>query len=282
LQLSACETAKGLFLFGPKSGSIQTAYHEQELIVWKGLMHRDGETGLRCCCVWERRSRGGCSAKRVDEAKLVDRQMKRAVVRASVDRDVAVGREDNGERGSVGGGDARQSEDNGLARENGGAINRHDISTDVLASHVADSGSRGTGGNAGQITAFANVASGDLETKRRVITLDCLRDGVEAVKWIIGDFKVHGRQRRAVGRDDTVGSQEAESLDIWGGVREIVHTFVETSVCGRFDERTREIKIIQDFESARIPKKNTKARVRNDASIACRSGTHVDTATEGA
>jgi hypothetical protein len=114
-----------------------------------------------------------------------------------------------------------------------------------------------------------------------VITLDRLRDGVEAMKWIIGDFKVHGRQRRAVGRDDTVGSQEAESLDIWGGgVREIVHAFVETSVCGRFDKRTREIKIIQDFESARVPKKNTKARIRNDASIACRSGTHVDTATE--
>ncbi len=151
LQLLACETAKGLFFFGPKSGGIQTAHHEQELVVWEGLMHHVCDTGLRCCCVWERRRRrrrGGGSAKGVDEAKLVDRQVKRAVVRASVDRDVSVGRKDNRERGSVGGGDARQNEDNGLARENGDAINRHDISTDVLASHVSDAGSRGSGGNA--------------------------------------------------------------------------------------------------------------------------------------
>jgi hypothetical protein len=103
------------------------------------------------------------------------------------------------------------------------------------------------------------------------------------MKRIIGHLKVHGGQGRAVGRDNTIGSQEAESLYIGRSIGEIVHSLVETSVCGRLlDKRTCEIKIIQDFESARVPKKDTKARVSNDTSIACHSGTHVDTATEGA
>ena len=89
MQLSACEAAKGLFVFGPKSGSIQTAHHEKELDVWYGLMQRDCETGLRCGCVWEwkrRRDGGGGSASRTEEAQLSDIQTKRACFWASVDR----------------------------------------------------------------------------------------------------------------------------------------------------------------------------------------------------
>jgi hypothetical protein len=75
-----------------------------------------------------------------------------------------------------------------------------------------------------------------------------LRDGVEAVERVVGHLKVEGRERRTFSGDDAVRGQETEGLHVGRSVGEIIHTFVETSVCCSFDEGTGQIKIVQDFE----------------------------------
>jgi hypothetical protein len=63
-------------------------------------------TVLRCCYAWGRKRRDrGRSAKGMDKAKLVHRQMEQAAAWAGTDREATVGRKDNGEVDSVGGGD---------------------------------------------------------------------------------------------------------------------------------------------------------------------------------
>jgi hypothetical protein len=188
----------------------------------------------------------------MDETKLVHGQMDWAVVWARTDRDVTVGRKDNGERGSVGGGNGGQHSDDGLARENRDVVNRDNVSADVFATDIPNASSGGACGDAGQVAALADVTSGNLEAKGRMIAFDGLRDGAKAMKWVVRDLKIERGQGRTISGDDTVGGQEAKSLYVGRGVGEIVHPLVKTSMSCSFDKGTGQIKIVQDFEIARV------------------------------
>ncbi len=172
--------------------------------MWKRLMD---ERGLRCCCDWDRGQRRD---QRRTEAELVQRQVERAVARARADRDVTVRRKSDCERGSVGGGDGGQSGEDGVARENRDGVIGDDVGTDEFAADVADASGGGACNDAREIAALAYMASGDKVTRSRVITLDSLSDGVQAMKWVVGHLEI---QR---GEDGTIGG----GMTIGGGTRD--------------------------------------------------------------
>ena len=96
------------------------------------------------------------------------------------------------------------------------------------------------------------------------------------MKRIVRDVEIEGGQNGAISVNRAVGGKEAKCLHVRRGVGEIIHTFVKMGVSGSFDKGPREIKIIQDFESARIKQKNTESGVGNNASVACCSRTNED------
>jgi hypothetical protein len=91
------------------------------------------------------------------------------------------------------------------------------------------------------------------------------------MKRIVRDVEIEGGQNGAISGNRAVGGKEAKCLHVRRGVGEII-----MGVSGSFDKGPREIKIIQDFESARIKQKNTESRVGNNVSVACCSRTNED------
>lgn len=138
------------------------------------------------------------------------------------------------ERGSVSrGGNTGQSEDYG------DAINGYDVCTDVLATLVPEANSRGTWGDARKLSTLSDVARGDFKTTGWMITSDSLRDGVMAMKRIVGHLKARRRQRGVVGTIPSARSKKSKSLHIGRGVGNIVHAaFVETGMRSGLDKGT--------------------------------------------
>jgi hypothetical protein len=184
--------------------------------------------------------------------------MERTVVRTRTDRDVPVGRKDDGEGDSIGSDDCSQSGDDRITREDGDVVHRDDVSTDVLATDVADAGGGGTRDDTGKVSTPSDVASGDLEAKSGVVAFDGLRDGIEAMKRIVGDVEIEGGQNGTISWNRTIRGEEAKGLHVRRGVGEVIHAFVETSVSGGFDDGAGQIKIIENFESAGISQENAK------------------------
>ncbi len=118
-------------------------------------------------------------------------------MRARTDRDITVGRKDNGEGGSVGSGNGGQRRDDRVAREDRDAVNGDNVGADVFATDVANASGRGAGDDAREISAPANMASRDFKTKGRMVAFDGLRDGVETVA---------GRDRRSLGTGRSAGT----------------------------------------------------------------------------
>ena len=92
--------------------------------------------------------------------------MEGAVAWAGAHRDVAIGREGNGEGGGVGrGGVSQRRGKHRLAGENRSGINRNDVSTEIFATDISNTGRGGAGDDTGDVAALANVASRDLKTE---------------------------------------------------------------------------------------------------------------------
>ena len=197
----------------------------------------------------------------MDEAKSVHGQVDRAVVGTRTDGDTSVRRKDDGERGGIGSGNSSQSGNDRITREKGSIVDRDNVGADIPAADVADTGCGGTGDDAGEVSALAYMTSEYFKAKSWVIAFDGLRDRVEAMERIVCDVEVERRQDRAISRNRPIGGEEAKGLHIRRSVGEIIHPFVEASMGRCFDERTREIKIIHNFESARITQK--KRQVAN-------------------
>ena len=115
-----------------------------------------------------------------------------------------------------------------------------------------------------------------------MVTLDGLREGVETTKGIVGHLQVEWKQNRAISGDVTIRGQEAESLHVRRGDRKIVHTFVETSVSGRLDDGTGQVKIEQNFERAILSQENGKSRIRENTAVPSCSQADMDAASKGA
>lgn len=109
---------------------------------------------------------------------------------AGVDRDVALGGKNNGERGGVRGNDIGKSKEDGLAGENGETIDGDNKSANELAADIADVRRRGAGSNSREVATFADVAGSDLKPQGRVATCDVLGDRVKAVKGVVGHREV--------------------------------------------------------------------------------------------
>ena len=171
----------------------------------------------------------------MDEKELVHGQMDEVVVWALMDGDITVGGEHDSEGWGIRGQGRRQSSEDGFASEDGNAIDGHDKSADILATDVANPRSGGTGNYAGNIAAFADVAGGDEEAKRRMFTFDRLSDGIQPVEGVIGHLQVKWGHDGAIGGNNTVGGQETKGLDIGRSGGKVVHAFVEAGMGGCFD-----------------------------------------------
>lgn len=138
-----------------------------------------------------------------------------------------------------------------------------------------------TGGDGGEVTALANVASSDLETESRMRTTNGLCHRVKTVKGIVGDGDVQGRQQGLFeGRGGSVRGQAAERIDIGRDVSQIIHALIKASMSCSLDESRFDVKVIQDRESVRVPKENTKSGIGNDAPISSSSGSDMDATTK--
>jgi hypothetical protein len=204
-----------------------------------------------------------------------------AVVRTGAHGNIAIGRKDNGERDRVGGGGSSQRGEYRLTGEDRSGIDRDDVGTEIFTTDIAYACRGGAGDNTGDIAAPADVTSCDLKTEGWMVALDGLRDGVEAMKRVVGHLKVERGQHRAVSGNVAIRGQEAESLNVGRGVHKVVHTLVETSVSGGFHNGTGQVKIVQNFERARISQENTKSRIRNNTAIPSGSRADMDAASEG-
>ena len=130
----------------------------------------------------------------MNHAELVDGETNGAIVRARVDRDVAFGSKDNREAGVVGGSNRGESSKDGLAGEDGEAINGNDEGTNVFALHISNVGRRGTGNDGREVAALANVASSDFQTQSRMRATNELRHGIQTMKGVVGDSEVQRGQ----------------------------------------------------------------------------------------
>ena len=89
---------------------------------------------------------------------------------------------------------------------------------------------------------------GYLEAKSGVITGYSWRQFIEMLKRVIGDGQVRGGQIETVRRDIAVVVELSEKLNVWGSSgTEVVHSFIEMSVCGRFDDGSCQIVVIKNF-----------------------------------
>ena len=111
------------------------------------------------------------------------------------------------------------------------------------------------------------MASRDLESEGRVIALDGLGDGIQAMKGVVGHLEIKWGENGTIGGDMTIGGQKAESLDVRWRIHEVVHAFIKTCMRRSFDEGAGQIKIVQNFESARISQENAKSRIRDDTAV---------------
>ena len=126
----------------------------------------------------------------MDNAKLVDRQVKRTVVGARVNRKVALRGKTNGEAGGVRSGDRGKSSKNGGTGEDGEAIDRDDEGANVFASNVPDVGCRGTGDDSRKVATLAYVACGDVKSQSGMGAANGLGHGIESRKGIVGDREI--------------------------------------------------------------------------------------------
>ena len=125
----------------------------------------------------------------------------------------------------------------------------------MLTTEIADVGCRQTRDNGREVAAFANVASGDLETQSRMRTSNGLRHRIQTVKWVVGNREVQRGQHGALkGRSGTIGRQTTEDSDIPGNVRLIVHALIEAGVSGSLDKVDSTSKVVQDQQGTRVPK----------------------------
>lgn len=81
----------------------------------------------------------------MNDAELVNRQVDRGIVGTRVDRNVPFGCEHDREARVIRGGGRGESRKDGLASEDGDAIDRGDKSPNVFASDIADVRCRGPG-----------------------------------------------------------------------------------------------------------------------------------------
>jgi hypothetical protein len=205
----------------------------------------------------------------------------RVVTRAVVNRDIALRGEHDDNRRVVGDGGSIQGSNNRVTGENGSVVDGDDEGANVFATHVANTSGRGTGDNAGDIPALANVARADFKTEGGVITFDKLSDSIQAIEGVIGDFEVKRREQRPIRGNITIEGQVAEGKNIRRSVvMEVIHTFIEARVSGGLDDGAGQIIVIQDFESPGVPEKNPKARIGDDTSVSSSRRSYVNTTAE--
>jgi hypothetical protein len=194
--------------------------------------------------------------------------MKRTVVWTRTDRDVPVGRKDDDEGDSIGSDDCSQSGDDRITREDGNVVHRDDVSADILATNVADTGGRGAGDDTREVTTLADMARRDLEPESGMVAFDGLCDGVQSMKGVVGDDEIQRGEDGTIGRDMTIRGQKTEGLNIRRRIHKVVHALVKACMRRSFDKGAGQIKIIQNFESARIAQENAKSRIRDDTAVA--------------
>ena len=182
-ELAPSETTEGLFSLSAMGSGIEGPNHE----AWETFVFRESGD-IKWIC------------DGLNNTELIHGQMEGLVEMSIRDRDVAFRREDDFEITSVGGSDGLESGNNLGGSENSGTINRDHISADIFASDIADSRGGCARNNGRNVASSTNMAFGDVESERRVITYDSRGQGIQTVERIISDLEIHGRNIQRVGR----------------------------------------------------------------------------------